>query len=102
MIIEVLIFRVLLATQIARENVPRFSIWRLELTWKVLECRDKIHGGLRPQDLLIAEEMVRDGKNLQLAAGVSTPQLEQLISRAFALLEHYRAGKTDEVATELP
>jgi lysophospholipase L1-like esterase len=87
---------------IARRNVSPYSIWRLELTGMVLQCREKIHGRLRPEDLLLAEELVRDGMRLQQATGVSTPELERLMTQASDLLNYYRAKETPEATVEDP
>jgi hypothetical protein len=81
---------------IARRNVSLYSIWRLELTWKALECRIKIHGRLRPEDLSLAEELINDATNLRRATGVSTPKLEQYIRMSSNLVKQYRPETTGD------
>ena len=71
---------------IARQNVSRYSMWNLELTWKALQCRQQLYDKLRPEDIALAQEMIRDGKSLQQATGVSTPALERLLGMASDLL----------------
>jgi tetratricopeptide (TPR) repeat protein len=74
---------------IARRNVPRYSLWNLELTWKALECRRQLHPQPRPEDLALVREMIRDGQGLQEATGVSSPVLEQLLRKAYELSGQY-------------
>jgi hypothetical protein len=71
---------------IARRNVPRYSIWNLELTLMALQCRRQLHPHLRPEDVALAEEMIRDGDNIYRATGIRSPKLDQLMGQAADLL----------------
>ena len=71
---------------IARHNVSTYSLWNLELTWKALQCRRHLHPQPRPEDVALAHELIRDGENLSLATGVSSPPLHRLLGLTYHLL----------------
>jgi hypothetical protein len=74
---------------IARHNVSQYSIWNLELTWMALQCRQRLRPRLHPDDLVLAQEMIRDGTNLHRATGISTPKLQRFLGQASELLSRY-------------
>jgi tetratricopeptide (TPR) repeat protein len=77
---------------IARRNVAKYSVWNLELTWMALQCRQNLRPQLLPEDLALAEEMIRDGNNIYLATGVSSPKLQRLMQEAADLILRHEGG----------
>ncbi len=77
---------------IARRSVAEYSLWNLELTWRVLMARRRLHASLSPADIALAKEMIEDGETMYRATGIRSPELCRHLGMAYHLIgDHKRA-----------
>lgn len=80
---------------IARRCVPRYSLWNLELTWKMLTARRKLRSTPSNEDTGVIQEMIADGETMYRATGIRNAELCRHLGLAYYLLGNHRQAVTD-------
>lgn len=73
----------------ARETVPTVSLWRLELTWLLLECRQRIASEPEAEDLRLCREAVAIGELLDRLGGGESADVMRYLGLAYHLAGDY-------------
>lgn len=80
---------------IARRSVAEYSLWNLELTWRVLMARRRLHASLTPADIELAKEMIEDGETMYRATGIRSLELCRHLGLAYHLIGDYNRAVKD-------
>lgn len=80
---------------IARRCVPRYSLWNLELTWKMLTARRKLRNTPSAEDKSVIKEMIADGETMYRATGIRNAELCRHLGLAYHLQGDYQQAVTD-------
>jgi tetratricopeptide (TPR) repeat protein len=73
----------------ARADVPTVSLWRLELTWLLLECRRHLMSEPQAEDLRLCREAIAIGELLNRLGDQQSPDVMRYLGLSYHLAGDY-------------
>ncbi|TPW12769.1 MAG: hypothetical protein FD129_1405, partial [bacterium] len=68
--------------RIARVSVSLISLWRMEISWRLLTCNRHLHAEPTPEDERLGREVIRVGELLKQNAGEDSPEVLRYLGLA--------------------
>jgi len=78
--------------RVARASVSLISLWRLELSWRLLTCNRHLRDEPTPEDERLGREVIRIGELLNQNAGTENPQVLRYLGLGYNLAGDHTAA----------
>jgi tetratricopeptide (TPR) repeat protein len=78
--------------RVALRSVPALSLWRLELTWRLLVCHRHLHAAPTGEDVALVREAIRIGELVRAGAGARSPEVCRYLGLAYNLAGNHAAA----------
>lgn len=78
--------------RVALRSVPSLSLWRLELTWRLLVCNRHLHAAPTGEDVALVRAAIRIGELVRPGAGARSPEVCRYLGLAYNLAGDHAAA----------
>jgi len=78
--------------RVALRSVPVLSLWRLELSWRLLVCNRHLHAEPTAEDGVLVAEAIHVGELLRPTAGARWPEVARYLGLAYNLAGNHGAA----------